>query len=334
MGKLQLHPIFDRESKLFYGFWRKGWYDVKDYELLYEVNHDVQVRNKTTGRILKPNKNDQVKLHDGKGNISEKRVYHLVLEAFFPHIPRNGRTCDHIDENHHNHQINNLQWLTPTQQNIKSHQLQPRNNGPAQSKPVEQWTLGLPNTKIATFSSVMEAERKTEISNGNISACARGKIASAGGFRWQFEKLESQKDLQGEEWKTNAILIVALQEGNRKKKPENLAKVRISNLGRILTAKGIKTKGKKQGRKSCYRMYENWQVHQLVWMVWGDGRPVPRKGDKLVIMHNDNLEPDEEGCVDNGIANLKLGTRSQNTKSWQRAKAKKRTFSKTINDAR
>lgn len=325
-----IHPKIDDFCGLAYGVWYKCWKDVSGYEGRYEVNHVAEVRNKKTGNIVKPTKKHQVQLCGGQGNLVMKLVYHLAIEAFFPHIPRNGRTCDHIDENHHNHHINNLQWLTLSQQNIKTHQLQPRNNGPTRSKPVEQWTLETPSAKVATFSSACEAERQTKIGHGGISNCARGRSSSAGGFRWQFQELESQKDLEGEIWDTNDMLVAALQKRRVKKKLENLKKVRVSNFGRIKDVLGRISKGTKD-HDSCYREYEGWQVHQLVWIVWGDGRPVPKKGDTLEICHNDELEKDEDGCVDNGIKNLKLDTHSKNMQSYHQAKAKKRVFAEISN---
>jgi hypothetical protein len=49
-------------------------------------------------------------------------------------------------------------------------------------------------------------------------------------------------------------------------------------------------------------------------------------------LHNDDLEKDDEGCVSNDIAHLRLGTRSQNMKSYFRARAKKRMISEISDD--
>jgi len=196
---------------------------------------------------------------------------------------------------------------------------------------VEQWTLDTPSTKINTFSSSIEAERQTGIRNQRISGCTRGEEKTAGGFRWKYKELESQKDLKGEEWKSNFNLVMALCEKNPNKKVKNFKKVRVSNLGRIQTTKGIITRGTKEGQNGYYRIYARWRVHQLVWMMFGTGK-VPKKGDKLMILHNDEIEQDEEGCVSNAISNLRLDTQSENQKSYNRAKAKKRMISETSDD--
>jgi len=325
MIKMPIHPRIDDQSELAYGMWSEGWKDVIGFEENYEVNHKCEVRNKKTCRILKSSKTYQLMLRKN-GKYYHKYVYQLTLQAFFPHIPQNNRTCDHFDENHDNHDLNNLWWQTQSQQTIKSNQLRPRKSGPARSKPVEQWPYdNSPDSKKKeTFVSVAEASRKTGVDQRGISRCAQRKRPTAGGFRWKYQETESQTDLPNEEWKSNDVLIAALRERNPKVKLENLHKVRISNLGRIQTTTGVKSKGIKN-HDTCYRVYAKWSVHQLVWMVFGDGSPVPRANDKLMILHNDDLDKDEDGCVSNGIADLKLGTQSEMI-SYVRAKATKRSF--------
>lgn len=41
---------------------------------------------------------------------------------------------------------------------------------------------------LAVYCSTAEAERQTNISNGNISKCCRGAAKSAGGFKWKYEE--------------------------------------------------------------------------------------------------------------------------------------------------
>jgi len=324
---MPVHPKIDDETGIAYGPWESGWKDIKGFEEKYEINHLSQVRTKKKLLILKPNKDHRIQLYDGKGGKMHRTIYQLVLESFFPHIPRNNRTVDHIDENHFNHHIDNLWWLTLSEQTKKSLKLKPRKTGPQRSKPVEQWSLDNPSVKINVFSSAREAGIQTGIGRGNISHCALGHCHRAGGFRWKYQEVESQKDLEGEQWKTNDALKSAILQRNPTWKEKNIAKIRVSNKGRILTAQGIKTKGYIQTSHNSYRGYCGWQVHQLVWMVWGDGRPVPKAGDDLMILHDDNKEKDEEGCVSNAIEHLRLGTQSENLKSYHRAKAKKRTLS-------
>lgn len=319
---MPFHPGYDKQSGLFYGYWFAGWLDVPGYEGLYEVNHLSQVRNKKTGNICKPGSTFRVTLYNTHHKPSTHFAYHLSLAAFFPLIPRNGRTADHSDENRNNNSIENLQWMILSENVGKSLKLRPRSKGiaAATSKPVEQWDCS-GKTFLKVFASIREAARSLNLHNGHISSCANGKQRTAGGFQFRFAYQESQEDLPGEIWKTNDVLK-AMFNGNEK--------VRISNVGRIMNCYGVKKKGSKANTESRtgHRTYNGYLVHQLVWAVWGDGRPVPKKGDGLVICHDDSQPKDEDGCMSNAIAHLRLDTQSANAREhWEeRKKAKKRTL--------
>jgi len=310
---MPFHSAYDKQSKLFYGYWQEGWLNVPGFEGLYEVNHLSEVRNIKTKRLLKSS--HVINLTKDKRVELMKPRYHLALMAFFPLILPNGRTCDHLDENYKNNHISNLQWATASENSSKSQLLRPRFKKTI--KPVEQWSAD-GKTKIAEFASVNDAIKATGITG--ITGCARGRHKTAKGFQWRYKISEDQKDLPGEEWKTSATLIEMT--GN--------PKLRISNLGRILTTIGVKTKGAICPRPNTagHRQFARYRVHQLVWAVWGDGRPVPKFTDPLIICHDDKQPRDEDGCVSNAIAHLRLDTRSANTTEYHAVKrARKRTHS-------
>lgn len=325
-----VHPKIDDFCGKPYGEVKKEWVNVPDSRGCYEVGFSGEIRNKKRGTLLKPMNTGRVAIRADNGKKRKRRIYHIILESYFPHIPQNGRTADHIDENHQNNYITNLWWLTRPQNSTKSNQLRPRNHGGAQSKPILQWSKDKTEL-IAEFPSLLKASQETKVRHGDISNCARGKCLSAGGYFWEFKEVESQKDLEGEIWATNDVLRRMLRERNEKMTDDAISKVRISNLGRILTARGIKHWGKKVNDfgGTGHRHYGDWLVHQLVWAVWGDGSPVPKKGSKLVICHNDDIPKDKEGCVLNAIQYLRVDTEIENQREYQRAKAKKRTFTTT-----
>ena len=55
-----------------------------------------------------------------------------------------------------------------------------------QSNPVCQYTMY--SIFVAVYPSIIEAERQTGISNGNISSVCSGKRKTAGGYIWKFER--------------------------------------------------------------------------------------------------------------------------------------------------
>lgn len=306
-------------TKEVYGWYKENeWIEVFDFKK-YEINHLSQIRNKKTKHILKPSKRQEVRLVCSDGKTYSKLIYHLALLSFFPQISRNERTVDHLDENHRNNSLDNLVWESREENTRKSHIFKPRRDRTMRFKSVEQWSSdGL--TKINTFESITQAAKKCNINGGEISSCAnKTKSKTAGGYVWKF--IEQQNELlEGEEWKTTEQLQKMLQ---KQLKPENACKVKVSNKGRIFTAKGIITKGAKESQNGYYRKYAGWFVHQLVWITWTEN-PLPTKTDKFQIHHNDSIEKDEEGCVSNAIEHLSLGTPRENALSWH---CRKRTFS-------
>jgi hypothetical protein len=309
----KIHPVYNLQFE-------ENWVSIKDFDK-YEVNHLSEIRNKQTKRILKPTKEYQVGLFTCDGRRYMRYVYQLALKSFFPQIiPPDGATVDHIDENHNNHYIGNLQWLTPIEQTKKSVRLKPRKSGPKLCKAIEQRELD--GKLVAEFLSVKEAATITGFSQSQISNCATGKIASACGFIWIFKHKESQEDLDGELWATNELLKEMLREKGFSEK--SVQKILISNMGRVLTNMGRKTKGKVKdlfsGKRKCCGYY----VHQLVWAVWGNGIHPPNKTNGLVICHDDSIPLDEDNCRSNNINHLRLDTRSENIKeSWEIGRRKK-----------
>ena len=147
---------------------------IEGYEDLYEVSNEGRVRNKTTGRILKPfSAKGYLKVNLCKDGISKfKSIHRLVANAFIPN-PLNLPEVNHIDENKLNNNVDNLEWCS-RQYNIDY----------SVSKPVNQYALD--GRLLNTYKSTMEAERQTGVPHQNICNCCLGKRLSAGDFIWKF----------------------------------------------------------------------------------------------------------------------------------------------------
>ena len=305
---MPLHPV--------YGHYENGWKVISDFPN-YSVNELSQVTNIKRKRMLKHDSKFSVHLRN-KNEMIHAFIYNLSLTTFFPHIKRNGRTVDHIKEgDRSNNHIENLQWLTQKQQNIKSSKLQPRNGGPKRSRAIEQWSLD-GTTKIAEFVSSMAAERECKsqnifVWNAHISACANGRRKSCGGFIWKLKYDITQDNLENEEFKTSEKLKEILGTIKIQGKPltkHSISKIKVSNKGRILTATGIKTKGKIGGNQPKYRFYYL-GIAKLVWSVFGDRQPgITAHGEKEFICHDLSIPLDEDGCFSNAIEHLRLDTAS------------------------
>lgn len=298
---------------IFYGIYTTGFRFIPDFPD-YEVNEMCQVRVAMTLRILKPCMNFRVTLFKNETPYKIS-IYSVALRAFFPNVPER-ESVDHIDEDHTNNNINNLQWMSISENAKKFRRLRPevnnQKNNPKRSKPVEQWSSD-GKTFIKEYVSITEAAQQTGFHRSDIASCAANKPQhkTCHGYVWKYKIMPDQLDLPGEEWKTSERLIHFLVEKGKMTR-KNAEKVQVSNMGRVLTAMGIKTKGNIMTRHPKYRRACHFKVHKLIWYGWGDRLPGFVDGKPEHILHDDSQPLDEDGCVSNAFEHLRLGTQSEN----------------------
>ena len=174
----------------------EAWKAIDGYEGLYEVSNTGLVRSLSynhTGRakLLKPGNTGRgylsVKLcKDGK--VRQMLVHRLVAEAFVPN-PQSLETVNHKNEDKHNNNVSNLEWMTSVDNSnygTRNKRLAEGNvNHPKKSKQVQMLDKQT-SELLATFPSIQEAERQTGISDGNICFCCSGRRKSAGGYLWRY----------------------------------------------------------------------------------------------------------------------------------------------------
>ena len=155
------------------------WKQIQGYEN-YEVSNEGQVRNKKTGKILKPAKNNcgylQVILYKDNKRKSFL-IQRLVADVWIPN-PDNLPEVNHIDENKEDNRVENLEWCT--RQYNMSYGTRGKRQSKTQSRKVYCVELD------QTFNSIKEAERETGIWHSNITACCQGKIKTTGGYHWKY----------------------------------------------------------------------------------------------------------------------------------------------------
>lgn len=162
------------------------WKQIQGFEN-YEVSNRGNVRNVTTGKILK-NRFDskgnylRINLYVNKTRYS-KNIHRLVAEAFVPN-PEGKEQVNHIDGDKTNNCVENLEWCTLSENIKHAYGSSAIKTNFFKSKSVNQFTAQ--GKLINTFCSVREASEKCNICHVSISKCCNGKYKLAGGYRWAF----------------------------------------------------------------------------------------------------------------------------------------------------
>ena len=85
----------------------------------YEISNQGNVRNTDTGRILKLRKNcgGYLDVHLYKDGIGKKFTIHRLIGLYFIPNPDNLPFIDHIDRNRSNNSIQNIRWISHSNNN-------------------------------------------------------------------------------------------------------------------------------------------------------------------------------------------------------------------------
>lgn len=168
------------------------WKDIKGYEGLYQVSNLGRV--KTLQRVAGTGKGYlrsekilngekiwsgylRVSLHkDGKYRRFMR--HRLVLETFSPMEGMERLQVNHIDENKENCRLDNLCWMTATENN--NYGTHNERMAKTKSKPILCVELGM------VFDSLLSAEKELGIAHQNISHVLCGRRPIAGGYHWRY----------------------------------------------------------------------------------------------------------------------------------------------------
>lgn len=155
----------------------RTWLPVVGYEGLYQVSSDGHVRSVKTGhrRELSTKHNrftgyDAVDLRRD-GECKTVSVHRLVATAFIPN-PDDLPEVNHIDEDKTNNRVENLEWVTSSQNNFHSSY--------KRWKRVEARSVD--GRLIATFESVDIAAEMLGVPKSCISNALRGRTGTCAGL--------------------------------------------------------------------------------------------------------------------------------------------------------
>lgn len=179
------------------------WKDIKDSEGLYQVSNlgrvrSLNYRNKTgyvkvMSQQVSGGGYYQLRIRQHNHIIRSVDVHRLVAETFIPN-PDNLPQINHKDENKKNNKVENLEWCTSKYNTNYGNHIKNliKTSSEKRGRPVKCIETG------ECFYTVMEAARKYNYNQGNISnACVgRNYTHTAYGYHWKFISKEEYSALK------------------------------------------------------------------------------------------------------------------------------------------
>lgn len=149
----------------------------------YSVSTEGEVKKDTTNYFLSQSIQQDYKFVSllVNGQPKRMRVHRLVAMAFIPN-PENKPYVNHINGDKGDNNVENLEWVTPSENTIHAVKTGLMSNG--RKRPVIQYNLN--GEKMATFESASEAARQTGGSQSKITLCCKRQRESANDYQWRY----------------------------------------------------------------------------------------------------------------------------------------------------
>ena len=183
------------------------WRPVVGYEGLYEVSSFGNFRKICVNgnvKSLKATKNNYGYYTIGlwkNHKVKQFRISRLIAEAFIPNL-ENKPYVDHIDTDKSNNKVDNLRWVSPSEnsnnQISRQHMLQSWQSSERRQKqrlinlgenhPRARAVCQLDNDDnvIRVYPTSTEAGNSIGCKRSNITKCCQGERVKAGGFKWKY----------------------------------------------------------------------------------------------------------------------------------------------------
>ena len=165
---------------------------LKDFPKYY-ITDTGDLYSRTSGRFkkLKLYKNRTGYFQYNFSKKKTKEIHRLVAETFIPN-PKNKPQVNHIDGNKQNNKVENLEWVTRSENQIHAHRVlgipSPAKNKcgklHVRSKPV----VATKGEKKLYFESINMAAKALNVNCTSIVQCVKKYKShkTAGGFQWEY----------------------------------------------------------------------------------------------------------------------------------------------------
>ena len=161
--------------------WKKFIYEGQETD--YSVSTEGEVRKDTTNYILSQSSQQDYKFVGLIINGKQKRMrVHRMVALTFIDNPDNKPYVNHINGNRSDNNVENLEWVTPSENT--QHAVDTGLFKSGRARAVIQYNLN--GEQMATFESASEAARQTGGSQSKITMCCRRQRDSANDYQWRY----------------------------------------------------------------------------------------------------------------------------------------------------
>lgn len=174
------------------------WADIEGYEGLYQASNLGNIKSLLTSKLLKASVNSsgylKVELHN-KGKVKVFYVHRLIASTFIPN-PSNKPQVNHRNGNKLCNSIDNLEWVTASENQI--HAINKRLRRPSPmfglkgglsplSKPILQYDKN--GILVKKWNSIADVEYTLGFHRSCISNNLIGNTKSSYGYIWKYEEV-------------------------------------------------------------------------------------------------------------------------------------------------
>ena len=183
------HKYINKDKPLGFYYWYYYNENINNEIWINIIVNNFMISVSSEGRIKLPTGNITYGSKTDSGYysimINNKifRVHRIICFAFKPIENHNSMVVNHINGDKSNNSINNLEWVTESENMYHSYTLE-RKKGCNKRKILQFDYNGI---ILNEYNSIFEASLKTGVSKGNISTVCKGLRNHAGGFIWRYK---------------------------------------------------------------------------------------------------------------------------------------------------
>ena len=180
------------------------WKDVTGYEGLYKVSNygnviSLNYKNQHRSHLLSQSKSSTGYLHVQlyKSKIASTKNVHVLVASEFIQKPNQCDEVNHKDGDKTNNHINNLEWVSKSENQKHSIKIGLRTPSPnigktgglhPTSKRIAQYDLD--GNFLRAWDSVTEAAKHIGCRPSTISNCLTGKRPTMHGYKWSYLSID------------------------------------------------------------------------------------------------------------------------------------------------